>query len=160
MRNETLALDGQLVLASTPTWVGLEDLRGLDVLILCFLGGTPGQDPVISLEQARDSAGSGAKALEVARYYKKEGAPSVSAVGQFSGAIAGTPGTFGGAEEPTSAENEAMWLIPVSPRDLDQAGGYTHVRASQTGGQAGTSVTLYIGRGARHRGIVQPSALD
>lgn len=171
MKRGSIVLEGQLAPAFVPVdmsgganagdWFSMEDGGPVDVVFLKAVG-TAGDDPVLTLRQAQDAAGTGAKALALSTYYKKQGATALSAVGQFTAAEAGTPGTFGGAEEATSAENEALWVIPVDPRDLDHANGFSHIQATvaDVGGNAQLGCVLYVGRLNRTRGAVQPSALD
>lgn len=142
-------------------WVGMEDHRSLDVVLVTAVG-TAGQDPVLTLLQAQDAAGTGSKALALSTYYKKQGATALSGVGAFTKATATTPGTFGGADEASSAENQTLWVIPVQATDLDLANGFTHVSASvaDVGAAAQLGMLLYVLYGARQKKHPQPSVID
>lgn len=162
--------DGQYVLGFVPVdmsaaanpgdWVHLEEHGGVEIIFVSAIG-TAGQDPVMTLLQATSNAGAGSKALAKATYYKKEGATALSAVAQHSKETAAVPGTFGGAEEATSAENEALWVVPVRAEDLDRANGFKYVSASvaDVGAAAQLGVLLYRLYRGRVSGHPQPSVI-
>lgn len=140
-------------------WVDLRQYRGLNIVLLKGIG-TAGQDPVLTLEQATSAAGAGAKALPVSTYFKKEGATAVDAIAAFTQRTATTPGTIGGGDELTSAENEALWVVPVKDTDLDGANGFTHVRGSVAAtANAQLATLLYETYGARRVSLPAPSVI-
>jgi hypothetical protein len=142
-----------LATAANPgDWVSMALYSHLTVIF--FKGvGTAGEDPVLTISQATSNAGAGSKALNVDRYYKKEGATLVSAIGQFTEVLL-DPATnvIGGAAEATSAENEVVWVIEIEADQLDTNGGFSFVQVSCADAGAGAQVgaLLYILTGARY----------
>lgn len=147
--------------ANAGDWVHMRAHRRLDIVLVTAVG-TAGDDPVLTVLQATSNAGAGSKALAVDTYYKKQGATALAGVGAFTKATATTPGTFGGADEATSAENQTMWVVPVSAADLDQANGFEYVSGSvaDVGGNAQLGFMWYVLYDARERKHPQPSVID
>ena len=110
-------------------YICLKDFHALDIIF--FKGaGTAADDPTITLKQATDAAGSGAKDLNVSEYYLKQGTLlSTSSVG---GVFTKTTqaATNEWAFDGTSAETQMICGIHIEADMLDVSGGFDCVQAS------------------------------
>lgn len=165
MLNNLLAEEAQIVAgfgpadmaaaASTGDWVSLKGYERCTVVF--FKGaGTAGDDPVLTLSQAQDVAGTGAKALNFTRVDVKQG--TLANVGTFTAVTQAAANTY---TEATSAEAAAIWLVEVSGEMLDVDGGFDCIRASvaDTGTNPQLGACLYVLRGARYGRNPLPSAI-
>ncbi|MDX1388947.1 MAG: hypothetical protein R3344_07135, partial [Acidobacteriota bacterium] len=120
--------------------------------------GTAGEDPTLTIEQAQDASGTGAKALTFEDIYVKSGA-DVQAVGQFTKVTQTAASTYVDA---THAEVEKMYYVEFDDEDLDVANGFTHVRAriADVGTGAQIGAILYLLLDATHASDVGPTAID
>jgi hypothetical protein len=136
-------------------WVSLADFNHLSVIF--FKGtGTDGDDPVITLEQATDNAGSGAKALTFTEIWRKQAA-DVQTVGQF------TKTTQAAADSYTNTDGhqQAIWVLEIDADMLDVDGGFDHIRVSlnDTGTNPQLGCVLYVLTQPRYAEATPPSAL-
>jgi hypothetical protein len=136
-------------------WVSLADFNHLSVIF--FKGtGTDGDDPVITLEQATDNAGSGAKALSFTDIWRKQAA-DVQTVGQF------TRTTQAAADSYTNSDGhqQAIWVLEIDGDMLDVDGGFDHVRVTlnDTGTNPQLGCVLYVLTEPRYAEATPPSAL-
>jgi hypothetical protein len=129
--------------ANDGDWVSLENYHRC-VCVLIHDAGTAGQDPVFKLQQATDSAGSGAKDLTFTVIHEKVGATALT------GVTAWTRTTQTAATSYTNAaagENEAIQVVEVSSDELDVANGFKFLQLSvaDPGATAGIiGVGIYI----------------
>lgn len=131
----------------TGDWVSLALYERLAV-ILFKDGGTNGEDVTLTLEQATDAAGTGAKALPFAVVFRKQAA-DLFGVAAFTRTAQSPASTY---TNDTSAEQELIWAVEVGAEDLDRANGFGYVRAAVndvgTGAQLGA--LLYLLGGPRY----------
>ncbi len=102
--------------------------------------GTAGDDPTITVQQATDAAGTGAKALTFTTVYRKEtttsgGLKSESGTGQWTKTTQAAANTYTNL---TSAESELIWVIDFAGAQLDADNGFKFVNATvaDVGGNA------------------------
>ncbi len=125
--------------------------------IIFFKGiGTAGDDPTITLTQAKDVSGTAVKELVFNRIDVKQGA-DLAAVGQFT-TIANADGDYTDA---TSAEAAALWVIDVKAEDLDIDNGFDclKIAVSDVGTNAQLGAALYILHDPRYSDNPLPSAI-
>lgn len=164
-RNQELAEVVQRVVAApivdmstagiTGAWVSLKNYP-LAEIVLITAAGTAGDDPTITVQQATDVSGTGAKALTFERIYHKQGA-AIEAVAQYTLVTQTAANTYTDA---TSAEVETEWRIPIRAADLDVANGFDCIRA--TVADVGTNAqlgVLFYDLAGRYAGHALPSAL-
>jgi hypothetical protein len=141
--------------ANNGDWVSLKGYDELDIII--FKGaGTAGDDPVITLKQASDVAGTGAKALNFTRVDSKVGVQT--GIGQFTKNSQAAGNTY---TDLVSAESQGVFVIHVEAQDLDKANGFDCVQISipDVGANAQLGCALYILSEARYAGQFPPSAI-
>jgi hypothetical protein len=105
-------------------WVGLRHYRRVAVV---FAGGvgTSGEDPVLTIEQAQDASGTGAKALNFTTVYVKQSATDLSDVTGWTKVVQAEGNTYTSG---TGAEEALIWVVEFQASDLDVANGYRYVR--------------------------------
>lgn len=121
-------------------WVKLYDWGDLNIIF--FAGtGTDGEDPTITLQQATDNAGAGAKALNFTTIYRKQGA-DVLAVPQFETITQAAANTYTN----TDGHLQKIWGLYVDRDELDLDGGFKYVRlrCSDVGSNAQLGCVLYV----------------
>jgi len=129
--------------ANTGDWVNLASYRKCNI-VFCSAVGTAGDDPTVTVLQATDNSGSGSKALNLIRAYKKQAAVSLASVAAFSDASGDlSTNTMTNA---TAAEQDLIWVIEIRADELDVDGGFTHVQASvaDVGVNAQLGALLYV----------------
>lgn len=141
---------GQIVSAIVPVdlssaanngdWVSLVNYGRLTV-VFHKAAGTAGDDPVITLKQASDNAGTGAKALNFTQIREKVG--TQTSVAQFTTVSQAAANTY---TNTVSAEAQGVFVIHVIPEHLDTDGGFTHVQLSvpDVGTNAQLGGALYL----------------
>lgn len=77
--------------------------------------GTAANDLTVTLQQATDAAGTGAKALNFTEIYEKEGT-SLASVEQFTKQTQSAANTYTSG---TNGENELLYVLDVAPETLD-----------------------------------------
>jgi hypothetical protein len=144
--------------ANNGAWVNLK-LYGRLLLIFFKSAAASGtEDPTVTLLQATDVAGTGAKPINIARSWTKTDA-NLATIGQFS---AGTPSantlTVAG-----SAQKGAVWAIEVLASELDRTNGFACVQANvaDVGSVAQLGCLLYLLGEPRQcdTPVLNPSAL-
>ncbi len=135
-------------------WVSLKNY-GRCAIVLFKAAGTAGENPVLTLEQATDVTGTGAKALDFERIDVKQG--MLSALGAFT-KLANSGNSY---TEATSAEAEAIWVVDVLAEDLDIDNGFDCLRASvaDVGIAAQLGALLYLLHEPRYASDPLPSAI-
>ena len=129
-------------------WVSLKNAKGCAVIV--FKGaGTAGDDPSITIEQASDVAGTGAKALNaITEFYKKIG--TLTAVGSWTKVTQTADDLV--TVDAVSAEAEGVWVFNVEADQLDVDNGFDcmRVRIADTGTNAQLGCSLYLLHGLRY----------
>jgi len=123
-------------------WISLKNFRHI-AIVLFRAAGAVGEPAVITVQQAQDVAGTGAKALNFTRVDTKSGA-DIFAVGQFTKvtqASANTYSAVGGA-----GNTQAIVLVEFNAEDLDVEGGFDCIRATiaDVGSTAQLAAMLYV----------------
>lgn len=164
--NNLLVEEAQIVMAIVPVdsqtganngdWVSL---KGYDrcTAIVIKAAGVAGDDPVLTLRQATDVSGAGAKALTFTRIDAKVGAQT--GVGQFTKVTQAAANTYTDA---VSAEAQGIFAIEIKSEDLDVNNGFDCVQLQipDTGaGGAQLVSAIYVLRGARYGSLPLPSAI-
>jgi hypothetical protein len=139
--------------ANNGQWVSLTEYQKC-VAVLFAAAGTSGDDPVISVNQARDNAGTGSKGLSFTRIRQKAGTtlPGVDMLVTQSAASSYTA-------TGTAAQKKIV-AIEINGADLDVANAFTHVQVSvaKTGSsQLGSA--FYVMLDPRHEQSIPASAL-
>ncbi len=136
-------------------WVSLKDFNHLTVIF--FKGaGTAGDNPIVTLQQAKTDTGTGVKALPFSDIWQKQGA-DVQAVGQFTRTTQAAANTFTDA----AGDLEAIWVLEIDADMLDVDNGFCFVRLTlnDVGTHAQLGCVLYILTEPRFREATPPSAL-
>lgn len=142
--------------ANDGDWVQLREYQTLIVLLYGAVG-TAGDDPILTLEQATDVAGGGAKPLAVIdEVYQKQAAANLLAVGQYTRVTQAAAATFTNL---TAAEQALIWAVEINANELDQENAFTAVRArvADVGAAAQLGSMVYILMNPRH--IKRPDQL-
>jgi hypothetical protein len=108
--------------ANNGDWISLKKFRKA-LIVLFKAAGTAGDDPIFTLRQAQDTAGTNPKALNFTTVWSKVG--DLTAVTQFTKIVQDAANTYTDA---TSAENAAILAVEIQGADLDVANGYTAVQ--------------------------------
>jgi len=112
--------------ANSGDWVHLGGTPGFRRCLFLFTkgaGGTGGDDPTITLQEATSAAGGGAQNLvKIDRIYSKEAATDLTSTGVFTIVSQTAAATYSTA---TLAENAA--LIGVEVKDEDLSAGFEFV---------------------------------
>ena len=129
--------------------------------ILVFKGtGTAAQDPVLTLNQATDNAGTNSKALNFTRIRTKYGSTALSqtTMNQWSLVTQAAANTF---TMTSQAANCAMVFIEVREADVDIQNGFKFIQLSvaSVGANAQICSAIYIGGGLEYLQSILPNAL-
>lgn len=132
--------------ANNGVWVSLKNHRHL-AIVFFKAAGAVGEAPTVTVQQASDVAGTGAKALNFTRVDKKDNA-NVLTVGQFTKTTQASANTHALA----AGNTQAIVLIEFNAEDLDAEGGFDCVRATvaDVGTTAQVGALLYILTGPRY----------
>lgn len=142
--------------ANTGDYVSLKGYDRCTILVF-KAAGVAGDDPVLTVTQAQDVAGTGVKALNFTRIDAKVGAQT--GIGTFTKVTQAAANTYTDA---VSAEAQALWAIEFKSEDLDVNNGFDCLKvAVPDTGAAGAQLlcALYILRGARYGSQPLPSAI-
>lgn len=150
---------------ATGDYVSLKNYDGV-VIFLHKAAGTAGDDPVISLKQATDVAGTGVKALNIAHLYAKVGATALTGVGQFTKYEFTSAATVDlvsvGGTDIVADTGEALIAVNVRASDLDVDNSFDCLTLFIEGDDIGNSTLasayalLY---NARYPQVATPSAI-
>lgn len=128
-------------------WVSLKNAQGCAVVV--YKGaGTAGDDPSITIEQASDVAGTGAKVLNaISEFYKKIG--TLTSVGTWTKVTQTADELV--TVDTVSAEAEGIWVFNIENDQLDVDNGFDclRVRIADTGTNAQLGCAFYILHGLR-----------
>lgn len=136
-------------------------LKGYDscAIIIYKAAGVAGDDPVLTLKQASDVAGTGVKALTFTRVDSKVGAQT--GVGTFTTNTQAAAATY---TDLVSAEAQGLFVIEVKSSDLDVANGFDCIQISVPDtGAAGAQLlcALYVLRNPRYgSGTLKSAIID
>lgn len=138
--------------ANNGQWVNMRNFGRLVVIVAAGTG-TAGSDLTVSLRQATDNAGTGAKALTFTTVQKKLGAQS--GIGQFTRQTQAAAGSF----TETNAASQLLYAIEIRAAQLDE--GFTHVQVQiPQVGAAKVGCALVLGLEPRHKVGTSLSAID
>jgi hypothetical protein len=141
--------------ANNGDWVSLKNYGHCAIVV--FKGaGTAGDDPVITVRQATDVAGTSAKALNFTRVDKKVG--TQTGIGTFTVASQAAANTH---TDTDSAEAEGVFVVEFDADELDIANGFdcVQVQIPDTGTNAQIGCALYLLSSPRYGQRVLPSAI-
>ena len=126
--------------ANTGDYVNLSRF-GRCLVVLFKAAGTAGDDPVFTITQAQDNAGTGVKALNIDTIYSKVG--TLNAVAAFTKVTQAAAATYTDA---ASAEAQAIIAVEVRAEQLDVENGFTHIKLAipDVGTNAQLGCALYI----------------
>jgi hypothetical protein len=141
--------------ANNGDWISLKDYNHLTILFYKAAGAS-GEPPTITVQQATDNAGAGAKALNFTEVWTKNNA-DVQTVGQFTKVTQAAANTYALA----AGNTQAIVAIEIDGDMLDVDGGFDHVRATvaDVGITAQVGCILYILSQPRFAEATPPSAL-
>jgi len=115
-------------------------------LVLLKAAGTAGDDPVFTVNQAKDNAGGSSKALTFTKYRSKIGAIATAAnrIWTITTQAAAGTATLTGA-----AASAAIVVVEIQGKDLDLANGFAYVQITipdtGTNAQLGTAIYIAVG---------------
>ena len=144
----------------TGDYVSLKNFSKVGILFV-KAAGTGGDDPTLTLYQAQDVGGTGAKVLEaIDTHYIKQAATNLTAVGTFTKTEQSVAETI--AFNADSAEQVIVDYFEIAATDLDVANGFDCIRADvalAASGGAQYGAVLYLLLDGRYAGEVAPSAI-
>lgn len=141
------AVDLDTAATNSGDWVSLKNYRHIAIVLAAGLG-TAGDDPLLTILQAQDVAGTGSKALNINtnKIFKKQAATDLSATGQWSSAAADV--TANAWDNATAAEQDVIVVVEFDADELDVDNGFDCVSATVAlgggGGAAQPGVLLYF----------------
>jgi hypothetical protein len=140
--------------ANTGDYVNLSNY-GKAVVVLFKAAGTAGDDPVFTLTQATDNAGTGVKALNFTTIQSKVG--TLTGVASFTTTTQTAAGSY---TDTVSAESQAIIAVEVRAEDLDVENGFNHIKLSipDVGTNAQIGAGFYIMLHPRFAGASLESA--
>jgi len=131
--------------ATTGDYVSLKHASRC-VIVLGSGVGTAGDDPILSLFQAQDVAGTGAKDLlpPSGMTFKKQAATNLAAVAAWTSGSADI--TSNDVTNATAAEQALIWVVEIEPDLLDVDNGFDCLRAdvNDVGTNAQAGYLIYI----------------
>lgn len=110
--------------ANNGDWVSLKNFNKLAVVVF-KAAGIAGDDPIITLKQATDVAGTGAKALNFERIYARVGVQT--GIGVWTKVTQAAGNTY---QDAVSAEAQGLFMIEIDATDLDVNNGFDCVQLS------------------------------
>ena len=125
------------------------NLANYDEVVILFVkdAGTAGDDPTLTLREAKDNAGTDVQDLAIIDevYVKQD--TTLANVGQWSKVTQSAAATYTDA---TSAEDAAVWAVRVRNEQLSD--GYTHIQANvaDVGNNEQVGCLLYVLGPARY----------
>jgi hypothetical protein len=142
--------------ANNGDWVSMKNY-GRCAIVVYKAAGTAGDDPVITVKQASDVGGTGAKALNFTRIDAKVGLQT--GIGQFTTITQAAGNTY---TDLVSAEAQGLFVIDIQADDLDVDNGFDCVQVSiPDAGAAGAEIgsALYLLHEPRYSAAAMPSAI-
>ena len=111
--------------ANNSDWVNLKNYPRLLIVLFKKAAASGVEDPTVTVLQATDVTGAGAKALNIKRSWTKTDV-DLTTIGQFT---AGAPST-NTLTVAGSAQKQALWVIEVFMADLDVNANFSCVQAN------------------------------
>lgn len=141
--------------ANNGTWVNMA-VSYRCLVVLFKAAGTAGDDPIFTINQATDNAGTGSKALTFTRIRTKLGASTIPTT--WTIATQAAAGTY----TPTSAANPALIAVDIKETDLDINNGFNHIQLviPDTGTNAQLGCAFYIPFGLDQPQSIPASSLS
>lgn len=126
--------------ANNGDWVGLVNY-GRVVCLLVKAIGTNGDDPVFTMKQAVDNAGTSSKALTFTTVWEKVG--TQTGIATFTKVTQTAAGSYTNTD---SAEAQTLMAVEIRAEQLDVANGFAWVQLSipDVGGNAQLGTAIYI----------------
>ena len=112
--------------ANNGDWVSLKNYNRIAIVFVSGVG-TAGDDPTVTIQQAQDVAGAGAKALNFTTIYSKQAATDLSGTGTWTKTTQTAANTYTNA---TAAEQALIWAVELQATDLDVDNAFDCVRAT------------------------------
>ena len=138
------AVDLDTAATNTGDYVSLANYKHVAIVLISGIG-TAGDDPLLTIQQAQDVAGTGVKALNIntSKIFKKQAATDLSATGQWSSASADvTTNTWDNA---TAAEQSVIVVAEFDADELDVDNGFDCINATVAlGGGGGAAQPGYL----------------
>lgn len=173
-----LILGGSIVQAVLPVdfdnttqnglWANMANVECVTMICVLAAPADAGTGPVISLSQAQDASGTGAKALEITEaWYLK--AADLSAINQATElwteveCSRTSPIADWDADSVGADIAEFMFVARVHQQNLDSNGGYTHVRMNAVQGNttlARLGHMIYVAKDRKYSGEPKPGLLN
>lgn len=142
--------------ANPGDYVSLKNAQGVAIVIF-KAAGVANDDPVLTIRQAQDIAGTGVKDFApatqgagITRYLKKQGA-LLTAVGAWTEVLQAAAATI--TFDATSAESQAVYVVEIEAAELDVDNGFDCIAANiaDTGAAGAQLISeLYILYGLRY----------
>jgi hypothetical protein len=164
--NNLLVEEAQIVMAIVPVdsqsgantgdYVSLKNYERCTILII-KAAGVAGDDPVITMTQAQDVAGTGVKSLNFTRVDSKVGVQT--GIGQFTINTQAAGNTY---TDTVSAESQGIFAIEFKGEDLDVNNGFDCLKVAvpDTGAAGAQLLTaIYILRGQKFGAAQAASAI-
>lgn len=142
--------------ANDGDWVSLKGYSRCTIIFIKGIG-TAGEDPILSLQQATDVAGTGAKDLLFTVIHKKQ-ATDITTIGTFTKT---TQTAAASHTDAASAELQAVWMVEVDADSLDASNDFDVLRArvADVGAGAQIGAIVYVLHGTRHPQLTPESAI-
>jgi len=106
-------------------WTSLKNYQKFTIVVI-KAAGNAAEDPTITVQQATDVSGTGAKNLaSITRIDKKEHATAVNGVGVWTKVAQAAAATFVG-----DGDSQAVYAIDIKPEDLDVNNNFDCIRAT------------------------------
>jgi hypothetical protein len=112
--------------ANSGDYISLKNAERVTVVFVSGVG-TAGDDPTLTLQQAQDVAGTGAKDFDFTNIYTKQAAVSLAAVTAWTKVTQAAANTYTNA---TAAEQSLIWAVEIDPNELDVENGFDCIRAT------------------------------
>lgn len=157
--------------AANSLYANIANVNKALLLVVFIRAGAAGENVTINLQQAQDSSGTGAKALNIREVFFKRGATTFATAPNTNDKFVRSPSTpnnretaittYATATDRVAATNDFMCVIRICPADLDGANNFRYVRAQFTdpGATAQLGVALWMADGYAYNGADVPSIL-
>jgi hypothetical protein len=138
-------------------WISMANVAAMNAILIAGIG-TAGDDPVISLEQATDASGTGAKALNIKHLRYKIGSTSIDAADDVwveeTTIDRDNPAASWDSDGVAGAENVLLVNVYVLPQDLDINNDFAYIRlnVADVGTNAQLGAILYIPSDLTYKG--------
>lgn len=144
--------------ANSGDWISLAKYRRVLFLIAKGAGGTAGQDPVITLQEATDASGTGAQNLAaIDKVFSKQAATDLTAVAAFTVVTQTAAATYTDAD---LAEQAALIGIEVKADELSSGFDFCTINIADPGaGNSQIGAVLALCLEPRYGGQVGVSAI-